>query len=80
MKAILEFDMSNLDDQEEFKTMESANNMKRVLWDLQYEVLRPLYKHGVMKNKELTDAQHEVVDHISELFFELMQEYNVSND
>lgn len=80
MKAIFEFDMNDMDDKHDFKVMSSARNMARVLWELQNEVLRPLYKHGLLGDARLTEDQQKVVEYISSRFFELKQEYSVDND
>lgn len=69
------------EEQEEFDTAVNASKWKNVVWELKQE-LRKTTKYGKNVNGEgeATQEEVEIVEKVTELLFEIMQENNVKFD
>lgn len=65
MKAILEFNLDNEDDRDEYKCAVNATALNAMVEDYYCEVLAPYYMHGIPS--ELQDAD-KLLDHLIEKF------------
>jgi hypothetical protein len=80
MKAILEFDLNEPDDDRHHKMCVDARDMSVFLWDVEQQVFRPARKHGYEAStigkrlNELLDTNGGVVEAIGlleDLYFNL---------
>ncbi len=75
MKAILEFNLNDPEDREDFETAVKAQKYKRFADSYYDEVLRPHLKYDVgIKEKELTEEEYEILDYIREKLYNYYNE------
>ena len=76
MKAILEFNLDEVDDMDAHKRAVKSLDMALALWDIER-----YFRAQLKYNEEgLTDAQYEVLDRARSEFYEILNKYNISLD
>lgn len=95
-KAILEYNLQDIDDRHDFKLANKASDMYLVLWDVAQEIFRPYRKHGY-NNSRLNDMidqsgktldvdgyestyGYEIVETLEKMFYELLEERGINLD
>jgi hypothetical protein len=73
-KAILEFDLNDLDDRLDHKQCIKANDMACVIWEFTYNTKKST--EHVIEGKD----GYEVLDLIYDKFFRLLEEHNINID
>ena len=74
-KAILEFDLSNPDDVNDYKRTNQALDMALALWDID-QYLRAETKY----NEELTQDAYDALAIAREKFYQILNEHNINMD
>jgi hypothetical protein len=74
-KAILEFDLSNPDDVNDYKRTNQALDMALALWDID-QYLRAETKY----NEELTQDAYDALATAREKFYQILNEHNINMD
>ena len=72
MKAILEFDLSKVEDQEEHNLAQSARKLENVLNDFYNQSLRRRLKY-----EDMSAVQSKLVEEIRKEFFSCLEAYNL---
>lgn len=78
-KAILEYNLDNVDDRISFKQASKAKDAFRSLYSIR-EHLRSGHKYGTMYGKELDKGEQELVTQIYGDFFRFLEESDISLD
>ena len=74
-KAILEFDLSNSEDIQDYKRANKALDMAIALWDID-QYLRAQTKY----NEELTQDAYDALATARDKFYEILNERNINMD
>ena len=76
MKAIIEFDLDDIDDKDSHQTMMQAQDMKLCLWDISQE-FRKICKYTP---DDMTEAELKGWEDAREMFLNMLGEYNIQID
>jgi len=76
MKAILEFDLTDIDDEVSHKQCVKARDMAIVLWEFGHNSKKQL--EWQLENDNVDGL--EVLDRVFERFFELLNEHNINTE
>ena len=76
-KAILEFDLNDIDDELSHKQCVKANDMALVLWELLYNTKKSI-EWELAERKE--DNRYDALDLIYEKIYKLLDEHNILID
>lgn len=74
-KAILEFDLNNIDDERMFKRCTKSQDLASALWDIE-QYLRSQIKY----NEELSYEGCKAVEEVRKRFYEIVNEYSIDLD
>ena len=73
MKAILEFDLQDLEDRIEHQRMLKAKDMSIALWDMSQE-LRKKVKYAP---DDLSEDTYKAYEEIQDIFYGILNQYNI---
>ena len=76
MKAILKFDLSDIDDKIEFNQCTKANDMAHVLWELALNSKKNFTKYKEGEEEAYYKAAYEIFEHI----YDLLESYDINVD
>ena len=73
MKAVLEFDLQDLEDRIEHQRMLKAKDMSIALWDMSQE-LRKKVKYAP---DDLSEDTYKAYEEIQDIFYEIINQHNI---
>lgn len=73
MKAILKFDLTDVDDAHEHELVMKAKDMSLAMWTFQEEILRSYWKHADLTGKD----PNELIDELRNKWFSTLDAYGV---
>jgi len=76
MKAILEFDLQDLEDRIEHQRMLKAKDMSIALWDMSQE-LRKKVKYAP---DDLSEDTYKTYEEIQDIFYGILNQHNIDLD
>lgn len=79
-KAILEFDLDDIDDKNEFKRAANATNTYIALTEIANQIFRPARKHGYQDEKIanlIDENSEELIGELETKFYEILECCNV---
>lgn len=76
MKAILEFDLQDLEDRIEHQRMLKAKDMSIALWDMSQE-LRKKVKYAP---DDLSEDTYKAYEEIQDIFYGILNQHNIDLD
>lgn len=84
-KGRLEFNLGELEDLKGFKRAVKATDAYLALWGISNEIFRPHRKHGydwpgMPRLEDWSDQTHKVVECLEDMFFNLLNEYDINLD
>ena len=71
MKAVLTYDLP--EEEEEFRAAINASKTEAALWDIAYELLRPIWKYRDLKGK-----QQKLIDEINDGFWDVLNKHGIT--
>ncbi len=78
MKAILEFDLNEPQDERRLQEITFVNDMQIALWDTIQMFRNAIKYEGFLKKGEyLTEEESEVAEKFQSKFFEILEEHNI---
>lgn len=90
MKAILEFDLNEPDEEQAHKRAVKSTDAYLALWTTGQEVFRPHRKHGyndpkIMQwlehpDEQISNATYEVIERLEEMYYEILHKYSINLD
>lgn len=85
MKAKLEFDLEDVEDERSLKRALKANDYELALYEMQQKVFRPARKHGygdasIQKILDENPACAELVEKLEQLFYDILEDYEINLD
>lgn len=78
-KAILEFDLTDPDDNIEFQRATKALDMSLSIWEFAHNTKKKLLWE-VESKEGSTDAEYAAIERVYEKFWEILEEHSISPD